>query len=290
MKLFWRLCGILHRLFDIILHFCFKIANFGRKDALPPINNLLLLSSATSLASKIRKKKLKSVDLLNVYISRVKDVNPHLNAAVNYRFERALEEAQRVDELIASNFKTEEELERETPFLGIPISVKELIAVEGMPLSAGLVSRKNVMSPINAQTVQLMKSAGAIPFVTTNVSELGMWYESYNKVYGRTNNPYDSNRTCGGSSRGEGALIGAGASVAGIGSDIGGSIRIPAFFNGVFGHKPTPEVVSNYGTYPPSGEREFVPYLSMGPLCRYATDLIPLMKVLTGKSAPLLNL
>nr|XP_042912734.1 fatty-acid amide hydrolase 2-like [Parasteatoda tepidariorum] len=117
-----------------------------------------------------------------------------------------------------------------------------------------------------------------------------MWYESYNKVYGRTNNPYDSNRTCGGSSGGEGALIGAGASVAGIGSDIGGSIRIPAFFNGVFGHKPTPEVVSNYGTYPPSGEREFVPYLSMGPLCRYATDLIPLMKVLTGKSAPLLNL
>ncbi|KFM75690.1 Fatty-acid amide hydrolase 2, partial [Stegodyphus mimosarum] len=192
--------------------------------------------------------------------------------------------------MIACSYKTEEELERETPFLGVPLSVKEIIAVTGLPLSAGLVSRKNARSGYNAQTVQLMKAAGAIPFVTTNISELGMWYEAYNKVYGRTNNPYDTNRTCGGSSGGEGALVGGAGSVIGLGSDIGGSIRIPAFFNGVFGHKPTSEVVSNYGTYPPSGEREFVPYLCIGPLCRYATDLIPMMKVLAGKNESLLRL
>ncbi|XP_054718113.1 fatty-acid amide hydrolase 2-like [Uloborus diversus] len=289
-KLFWKFFSIIHRLFDIVLHYMFKIANFGKPDPLPPIKNLLLLSPAVSLAAKIRKKKLKSVDLVKAFISRVLEVNPFINAVVAYRFDKALEEAEKIDELIASNYKTEEELERETPFLGVPMSVKELIAVEGMPLSAGLVTRKNTKSPFNAQTVQLMKAAGAIPFVTTNVSELGMWYESYNRVYGRTSNPYDINRIPGGSSGGEGSIVAAAGSVIGIGSDIGGSIRIPAFFNGVFGHKPTSEVVSNYGTYPPSGERELVPYLCMGPLCRYATDLNPMMRVLAGKNASLLRL
>ncbi|GIX77909.1 fatty-acid amide hydrolase 2 [Caerostris extrusa] len=232
----------------------------------------------------------KSVDLVNLYISRIKEVNPLINAAVNFRFEAALEEAQAVDELIACGLKTEEELERATPFLGVPLSVKELIAVKGMPFTAGLVTRKNVRSPYDAETVKLMKAAGAIPLVTTNISELGMWYESYNRVYGRTCNPYDTNRSPGGSSGGEGSLVGAAASVIGIGSDIGGSIRMPSLFNGVFGHKPTPEVVSNFGSYPSSGEREFVPCLSVGPLCRYATDLIPVMKVLSGKNYSLLNL
>ncbi|KAG8175647.1 hypothetical protein JTE90_006845 [Oedothorax gibbosus] len=290
MKLFWRCFSVLHRLFDIILHGLFRLAYAGRKEQLPPISNLLLLQSATSLAAKIRKKKLKSVDLVNVYIQRIKEVNPFLNAAVHFRFDQALNEAQKADEIVAKGAKTEEELEKEMPFLGVPISVKELIAVEGLPLSGGLVSRKDARSPFNAQTVQLMRSAGAIPLVTTNISELGMWYESYNKVYGRTSNAYDTSRTCGGSSGGEGSLLGAAGSVMGIGSDIGGSIRIPAFFNGIFGHKPSPEVVSNYGTYPPSCEREFVPYLSLGPMCRYATDLAPMLSVLAGKGAAMLHL
>ncbi|GFY79609.1 fatty-acid amide hydrolase 2 [Trichonephila inaurata madagascariensis] len=144
--------------------------------------------------------QLKSVDLVNAYISRIQEINPVINAAVNFRFERALEEAQEIDDLIASDYRTEEEMERETPFLGVPMSVKELIAVEGMPFTAGLVSRKNVRSPNSAQTVKLMKAAGAIPLVTTNISELGMWYESYNRVYGRTSNPYDTSRSPGGSS------------------------------------------------------------------------------------------
>lgn len=290
MKLFWKAFSVLHRLFDIFIHILFKIAYFGKRDELPAITNLLLLSSATSLAAKIRKKKLKSVDLVNVYISRIQEINPIINAAVSFRFEKALEEAQEIDELIASDYKTEEEMERETPFLGVPMSIKELIAVEGMPFTAGLVSRKNIKSPISAQTVQLMKAAGAIPLVTTNISELGMWYESYNRVYGRTSNPYDTSRSPGGSSGGEGALLGAAGSVIGIGSDIGGSIRMPALFNGVFGHKPSPEVISNYGSYPPSGEREFVPCLSLGPLCRYATDLIPMIKIMAGKNVSLLHL
>lgn len=289
-SLFWRAFSAAHRLFDVVLHLMFRVVYSGKNEQLPPINNLLLLSSATSLATKIRKKKLKSVDLVQAFISRIKDLNPYINAAVAERFELALEDARKVDELIAQEYKTEEEIERETPFLGIPFSCKELIAVEGLPISSGLLSRKGIKATFNAQTVQLMRKAGAIPLVTTNLSELGMWYESYNKVYGRTRNPYNTNRTPGGSSGGEGALVGAAGSVIGIGSDIGGSIRIPAFFNGIFGHKPTPDIVSNYGQYPTSGEREFVPYLCSGPMCRYATDLLPMMKVLAGKNNSLLQL
>ena len=89
-----------------------------------------------------------------------------------------------------------------------------------------------------------------IPIGVTNVSELCMWMESSNKVYGRTNNPYHIGRTCGGSSGGEAAILAAGGSPMGIGSDVGGSIRMPAFFNGIFGHKPSTGVVSNKGQIP----------------------------------------
>jgi fatty acid amide hydrolase 2 len=111
-----------------------------------------------------------------------------------------------------------------------------------------------------------------------------MWMESYNEVYGRSNNPYDPTRIVGGSSGGEGAIIGAGASPFGLGADVGGSIRMPAFFNGVFGHKCSPRLVPNEGQYPgPAGSVD--DFLSTGPLCRRAEDLEPLLRVMGGPSA-----
>ena len=95
-----------------------------------------------------------------------------------------------------------------------------------------------------------MKSAGCILLAVTNVSELCMWMESNNKVYGRSNNPYHTGRTVGGSSGGEGCVISAGGSGWGVGSDVGGSIRMPAFFNGIFGHKPSTGIVENAGQLP----------------------------------------
>ncbi|KPP58548.1 hypothetical protein Z043_123614 [Scleropages formosus] len=110
-----------------------------------------------------------------------------------------------------------------------------------MPNSAGLLSRRGVVSGTDAPAVALLKKAGAIPLAVTNCSELCMWLESHNHLYGITRNPYDTRRIPGGSSGGEGSILASGGSVVGVGSDIGGSIRMPAFFNGIFGHKPTPE-------------------------------------------------
>jgi fatty acid amide hydrolase 2 len=129
--------------------------------------------------------------------------------------------------------------------------------------------------------VERLRRAGAIPLGVTNTSELCMWMESYNKVYGRTNNPYDLRRIVGGSSGGEAAIIAAGGSPFGLGSDIGGSIRMPAFFNGIFGHKPTGGMVPGTGQFPIS-ENEALRYLTTGPLARRAEDLMPLLRVIAG--------
>ena len=126
-----------------------------------------------------------------------------------------------------------------------------------------------------------LRAAGAIPLGVSNVSELMMWMETFNNVYGRTNNPYDPRRTVGGSSGGEGALVGAGASPMGLGADIGGSIRMPAFFNGVFGHKPTGGLVPATGHWP-MAENAARKFNTTGPLCRRAEDLMPFLRAIAG--------
>lgn len=111
--------------------------------------------------------------------------------------------------------------------------------------------------------------------------KLCMWLESSNYLYGQTNNPYNVSRIVGGSSGGEGAIIAGAGSVFGVGSDIGGSIRMPAFFNGVYGHKPSSNVISNESQYPPaSGRRSDM--LTTGPICRYASDLALMFKIFAG--------
>ena len=167
------------------------------------------------------------------------------------------------------------------PFLGVPFTNKELIGVKGLNFSAGQVLRKNKKAKDDAQVVKLMRKAGAIPLGVTITSELGFWFESSNHVYGQSKNPYDPRRIVGGSSGGEGAIISACGSPIGIGSDISGSIRMPAFFNGIFGHKPTNGLISNVGTYPPLTEQqEFM--CTNGPLAKYADDLDLMLDVLAG--------
>ena len=151
----------------------------------------------------------------------------------------------------------------------------------GMSHTSGLVSRRGWLGVEDATAVRRLRRAGCIPLAVTNTSELCMWMETSNKVSGRTCNPYDRRRIVGGSSGGEGALVSAGGSPFGLGSDVGGSIRMPAFFNGIFGHKPSAGVVPNTGQHPIAtgyGLR----YLTTGPLCRRAEDLMPLLRVLAG--------
>lgn len=170
------------------------------------------------------------------------------------------------------------------PLHGVPCTIKENFELEGTPQASGLVARQHIVNDRDAITVERLRAAGAIPLGVTNTSELCMWMESYNVVYGRSCNPYDAERTVGGSSGGEGAIVGAGASPFGLGADIGGSIRMPAFFNGVFGHKGSPGLVPNEGQYP-SAEGRANDFLSTGPICRRAEDLEPLLRILAGPHA-----
>ncbi|XP_071298974.1 fatty-acid amide hydrolase 2 isoform X3 [Agelaius tricolor] len=256
--------------------------------AVPPPRRALLLLPARRLAELLRARQVACVEVVEAYVERIKEVNPLINAVVKDRFEEALQEARQVDKLLSEG-PGDDCLEEKFPLLGVPITVKEAFSLYGMPNTSGLVNRRNVIATSDATVVSRLKQAGAIPLGVTNCSELCMWYESSNRVYGRTNNPYDLQRIVGGSSGGEGSVLAAACSVVGVGSDIGGSIRMPAFFNGVFGHKPTTGVVPNDGQFPNAhGVR--TSYLCTGPMCRYAEDLEPVLRVMAGPGVSKLKL
>ncbi|XP_065342069.1 fatty-acid amide hydrolase 2-B isoform X2 [Cloeon dipterum] len=275
--------SFLRRLIDLLSGVLFRVAYAIKgKSSMPPIRNLLLLEPAMSIAAKIRNRKISSEEVVKTFISRVEEINPILNCVVDQRFEEALEEARAVDKLLATTDKTAEEIEKETPFLGVPFSTKDAIKVKGMSFTAGLYCRKDIRADGDAETVALLRAAGAIPLVITNTSEVCMWWESHNRVYGRTNNPYDTSKIVGGSSGGEACNLSAAGTPFGLGSDIGGSIRMPCFFNGIFGHKPTRCVISNHGEWPEASDTHQT-YLGTGPMSRFATDLVPMVKILAKK-------
>jgi fatty acid amide hydrolase 2 len=236
--------------------------------------NPLLLMSATQLAEGIRRGELSSAAVVEAHIAQIERVNPALNAMVATRFDAARDEARRADASVLGGAPL-------GPFHGVPCSIKESFALTGMPFTSGLVARKGAPATHDAVAVARLREAGAIPLGVTNVSELCMWMESDNRVYGRSNNPYDPSRTVGGSSGGEGAIVGAAGAPFGLGADIGGSIRMPAFFNGVFGHKPTGGLVDNAGQHPLPAEAASR-YVVSGPIARRAEDLAPLLRVLAN--------
>ncbi|KAK3580690.1 hypothetical protein CHS0354_017971 [Potamilus streckersoni] len=275
---------ILGYIFNPVLDRVFSIIYDQSSTMVSPVHEDILMQSATSLAKKIRSRQVNAVDVMEAFIARVKEVNPVVNAAVSERFEEALKEAQNIDEILDAQSLDPEYSEDKKPFLGVPLTVKEAFAVKGMPNTAGLVIRKNTCAEVDAPVVAYLKQAGAIPFIVTNVSELCMWYESANRLYGRTSNPYHTGKIVGGSSGGEACIIASGGAVIGIGSDIGGSIRMPAFFNGVFGHRSSRGAVPNEGQFPIASGSE-LELLSTGPICRYAEDLLPALKIMAGKNA-----
>eukprot|EP01098_Paradermamoeba_levis_P001612 TRINITY_DN1187_c0_g8_i1.p1 TRINITY_DN1187_c0_g8~~TRINITY_DN1187_c0_g8_i1.p1 ORF type:complete len:232 (+),score=64.58 TRINITY_DN1187_c0_g8_i1:97-792(+) len=172
-----------------------KKENLRQVYSLPHLNQLdpILLMSATELAQKIRKKELSSYEIVKKHIDWMEKVNPTINAVVAERFQEALKEATEVDEKL--KIMDEKDI---PPFFGVPFTVKECISLKGQPNSSGLYSRRFVSSEANATVVERLISAGAIPLGVTNVSELCMWMESHNNVYGRTLNPYDPSRIVGG--------------------------------------------------------------------------------------------
>lgn len=261
-----------------------------RRSAIPLIDDRNLITPAHNLSRQIKSGHLTSEEVVESFISRIKQVNPLINSVVDKRFEQALKEAREIDRKITEARSGEGDKSiLELPLVGVPMSVKETISVDGYAFTGGLMGRRFIKAPKDAEAVDLLKRAGLIPIGLTNIPELAMWWDSSNPVHGRTNNPYDLSRIPGGSSGGEAATLAAAGSVVGVGSDIAGSIRIPANFCGVFGHKPTPFVVSTVGMYPNvKGDREKL--LGLGPMTRYASDLKPMLKIMAGSKVNKLRL
>ena len=237
----------------------------------------LFKAPATELASMLRARRVSPVELLDAHIARMLAVNGSINAIAEERFVAARQEARAAEKALVSASSWDEL----PPLLGLPITVKEFIAVEGMRRTGGLLSARDRVMDRDATVVERLKRAGAVVMATSNVPEGGMWIETTNKIYGRTNNPWSQAHTAGGSSGGEAALVGAGASPLGIGSDIGGSVRIPAAFCGVAAHKPTGRLIPNTGHWGPH-DGGTGPLLCCGPIARAVSDLMPALEVMAG--------
>ncbi|HET6585944.1 MAG TPA: amidase [Nannocystaceae bacterium] len=237
----------------------------------------LLDVSAMALARWIREKRVSPREVVEAHIDRIVAVNPALNAVIAQRFDQARAEAREAEALV---MRTSDPATL-PPLLGLPYTTKEYIQAKGMPLSAGIWSRRHVKADDDAETVRRLGRAGAILVGITNVPEGGLWLETYNDVYGRTVNPWDRSRSAGGSSGGEGAIVAAGGVAFGLGADVGGSIRIPAAFCGTVGHKPSGRLVPNTGFWP-QARGELSAYLVCGPLTRKVEDVMPILRVLAG--------
>lgn len=252
---------------------------------LPRTENDIFKKSATQLAREIRQRKITSTTVVSAFIERQKQVNPIINAIVADRYDDALLEANEVDKFLAETTKTEDEIANDKPLLGVPVTIKESCSVKGLNLVVGARERIGIKAEENGAAVQKLVNAGAIPLCVTTTPEFCLSTETNNLVTGKTNNPYNVNYASGGSSGGEGAIISSAGSVIGIGSDLAGSIRIPAAFCGIFGHKPSTGLVDLVGHVPYSEEVIFQKMLTIGPLCRYAEDLLLMTKILTENNS-----
>lgn len=239
--------------------------------------------SAVEWAGRIARREVSVESVVDSFIKAQESVNPSLNALVENRWEAAREEARAKDkELLAL---ADDEI---PPLFGVPVTIKEMISVAGMKQTLGSIHRQEFRQNFDATVVKRLKDGGAIVLGTTNIPELGFWFECENPVYGWTRNPYDLKRTSGGSSGGEAALLGAGASALGLGSDVGGSIRIPAHFCGVFGHKPSLRIVPLTGHFPVNVNEAHLfkppryPLTTIGPLGISAKDLRAALELLIG--------
>lgn len=237
----------------------------------------LHFKTALAIAREIREKRVSAVEALEHFLARMAAHNPKLNAIVQTDLERARADAGRADAALARG-------EVIGPLHGVPMTVKESFNVEGLPTTWGDPTFKDNIAAEDALAVRRLKAAGAVVFGKTNVPLMLADQQTFNAVYGTTNNPWQDGVTPGGSSGGASAALAAGMTGLEIGSDIGSSVRSPAHFCGLFGHKPT------YGLLPPRGHslpgaHAFADISVIGPLARGAGDLETAFGVLAGPEA-----
>jgi amidase len=234
----------------------------------------IIYASATEIARAIRSKEVSSVEVVEAHLKRIGEVNPTLNAVVHLTADAARARASESDAALARG-------ESWGPLHGVPVTIKDAFETEGIVSAGGTSGRAGFVPQEDAAGVARLKAAGAVVLGKTNVPEVSLAFESDNLVYGRTKNPYDLTRTPGGSSGGEAAAIASGMSPLGIGSDAGGSIRLPAHFCGIAGIKPTSGRTPRTGHFPPMGGL-LDSIWQIGPLARRVEDLKLALPLLCG--------
>src|SRR5437763_14586486 len=237
------------------------------------MNDLTFLP-AVQMAEQIRHRKISPVELVEAHLRKIKKLNPVLNAFVQVDAEGAFRQAREAEVAVRRGAKL-------GALHGVPVSIEVSIEVAGFRCEAGTKLRQGTVASQDAPLVSRLKNAGAIILGTTNCPELLMAWETDNLLYGCTNNPWDLSRTPGGSSGGEAAAIASGCSAGGVGSDGGGSIRVPAHFSGICGLKPTPGRIPAGGHFPNS-VGPFALLGVVGPMARTVADVQALFEIMQG--------
>jgi amidase len=235
----------------------------------------LIYRSAGELARMIREKEVSSEEVVRAHLARIDAVNPALNAVVQLVADQAIAEAQAADAALARGNLS-------GPLHGVPMTIKDSFDTAGVISTGGTLGRANFVPEKDATVVARLKQAGAILMGKTNTPELTLSFDTVNLVYGRTHNPYDLSRSPGGSSGGAAAIVASGGSPFEMGSDYGGSIRLPANFCGIAGIKPTTGRVPRTGHIIPYGSGAADAYQQIGPLARTVADLALLLPIIAG--------
>jgi fatty acid amide hydrolase len=234
--------------------------------------------SACEIAAHIAAGELSSADIVERCIARLEAVNGRLNAVTVTLYDSARKAAADLDQARSRG-------EKRGPLGGVPVTIKECFDLAGTASTFGLTTRRDEIESKDDPYVAALRAAGAIPIAKTNLPQLMIFTETDNPLYGRTNNPWDLDRSCGGSSGGEAAVIAAGASPLGLGNDIGGSLRVPAAFCGITSIRPTAGRTPDYCAHGlPVGQTGIVS--QVGPMAKYVEDLIAGLRILDGARDP----
>ena len=235
----------------------------------------IIYSSAKSIAQLVRDREVSSVEVVQAHLDRIEEVNDRLNAVVRLCAERALDEAREADAVLAQGVS-------KGPLHGVPMTLKDSLDTEGVVTTGGTLGRRTFVPERDSAVAARLRAAGAILLGKTNTPEITFAGETDNLVYGRTNNPYGLDRTPGGSSGGAGAIVAAGGSPFDMGSDTGGSIRLPAHFSGIAGIKPNSGRVPRTGHIIPYAAGAEDSYTQNGPMARYVEDLVLTLPIISG--------
>ncbi len=239
------------------------------------MENTLLYASASTLARAIRDKQVSAKEVVEAHLQRIEEVNPALHAVVQLAAKRALDEARAADQALLKGDVL-------GPLHGVPMTIKDSLDTAGVISTGGTKGRTTYVPQHDATVVARLRAAGAILLGKTNTPELTLAGETNNLIYGQTNNPYDQSRTPGGSSGGAAAIIAAGGSPLDIGSDTGGSIRLPSHFCGIAGIKPTSGRVPRTGHVVPFGLGAVDALTQNGPMARFVADLALTLPIIAG--------